>query len=301
MDESLRGIGQVVFCNSPVSGALLLAALLKGDIWLGTLAALGTASATATAKLANLDEAATKSGLMGYNGCLVGCAFSVFVDTDPTTQAVLTTIVAAGTAPLTLPLRTACGAVPQWTLAFNAATLSVLSFIKPLVGAAPADPSVAVGVLGYLLAPLTGVSQIFVVNDPLAGALMLCAIGYYSPQCAAFTVLGSTVGMGTGLVLGAAPTEIAMGLWGFNSALTSLAVSVFFVPGAPMYALAGGGAVVTAGVFGGAKGIMAAALGTPALTLPFCAIASACYMAPRLGVPQLVLAAAPHSPEKNKP
>ena len=43
VDETLRGVGQVIFLNSPSAGAGVLAALLVGDPWLGALAALGTA------------------------------------------------------------------------------------------------------------------------------------------------------------------------------------------------------------------------------------------------------------------
>ena len=60
--------------------------------------------------------------------------------------------------------------MPQWTIAFNATTLAALVAIKPLAGAAPADPSVIVSFSQWLAAPLVGVSQIFVINDALAGA-----------------------------------------------------------------------------------------------------------------------------------
>ena len=173
--------------------------------------------------------------------------------------------------------------------------------MKPLAGAAPADPSVAINAMEWACAPLVGISQIFVVNDALSGAMILGAIGLYSPAAAAHTLLGSCVGVGTALALGAPASEIGMGLWGFNPALTSLAVSVFFVPGAPSYALATGGAAATAALFGGAKGFMAAAYGIPAATLPFCAVAASCFFVQRSAPNLLVLAAAPHSPEKNAP
>jgi len=305
VDEVLRGVGQVVFCNSAASGALMLAALFKGDPWLGTLATIGTVSATTTAKVFNLDSGAIANGLTGYNGCLVGCAFSVFMGTDAWTlpTAVAAAVAAGGSTLLTVPLKMACGAVPQFTLAFNMATLSVLAFVRPLWEfSPPPDPSAVVGgITDWLCAPLVGVSQIFVVNDPIAGAMMLGAIGVYSPQCAALTLMGSAIGTGTGAVLGASHFDIANGLWGFNAALTSLAVGVFFVPKLEMYALAGSGAVASTLVFGGAKGIVAAGLGIPVCTLPFCAVASACMLTPRLGlVPGLLHAANPHSPEKNE-
>ena len=47
LDESLRGVGQVVFCNDPRSGAVMLAALLYGDVWLGAMGARGFGPASA--------------------------------------------------------------------------------------------------------------------------------------------------------------------------------------------------------------------------------------------------------------
>ena len=94
-----------------------------------------------------------------------------------------------------------------------------------------------------------------------------------------------------------------MGLWSFNPALTALAVSVFYVPSTSSVILATSGAAATTVLFGGAKVAMGGAFGVPALTLPVCAVASVCYLLHRDagGVRSLVLAASPHSPERNVP
>eukprot|EP01043_Picozoa_sp_COSAG02_P040195 COSAG02_NODE_3232_length_7136_cov_264.805741_7_plen_147_part_00 len=82
----------------------------------------------------------------------------------------------------------------------------------------------------WALSPLVGISQIFVVQNALSGALILGGIAVYSKEAAAHTLLGSSIGVATGVVMGADPSAITAGLWGFNPALTSLAVSVFFTP-----------------------------------------------------------------------
>jgi len=301
LDECLRGVGQVIFLNSPASGALTLAALVYGDPWLGALAAAGTASATATARVAGLDAAAISAGLYGYNGCLVGCAFAVFLGLPAGSPAAAAAAVggAALTAPLAAALKPLCGGVPQWTWAFNTIALASLAVIRPLAGAPPADPAAALSAVEWVLSPLAGVAQIFVVGDAVSGAMILGATALYSPACAVAAAYGSAVGAGTGYLLGAPAAEIATGLWGFNPSLTALAVSVFYVPSAGAAALATGGAVATAAVFGGAKGAVAASLGIPIATLPFCAVASGCHLLSHANLPGLVLAAAPHSPEKN--
>ena len=118
---------------------------------------------------------------------------------------------------------------------------------------------------------------------------------------AAHTLAGSCVGVGTALACGAPAADIGAGLWGFNPALTALAVSVFFVPNASSYALATGGACATSLIFGGVKGTMAGVAGVPALTLPFCAAAIGCHLLGQSGAMGLALAASPHSPERNRP
>jgi urea transporter len=86
----------------------------------------------------------------------------------------------------------------------------------------------------WALSPLVGISQIFVVESAISGALILAGIAVYSKEAAAHTLLGSTIGVATGVAMGADPSAITAGLWGFNPALTSLAVSVFFTPSGPL-------------------------------------------------------------------
>ncbi len=301
VDQTLRGVGQVVFCDSPVSGGVMLGALCLGSPLVGGLALVGAATATATARAAAIDASVVASGLAGYNGCLVGCALAVFVGGPAAAVGTVTGSIA--TVFISAALRTAITIVPQYTLAFNAVTLSALAATQPL-GAAAAEATAAeaaassISPLAAAAAPLTGLSQIFVVESPISGALILGAIGWYSPGCAAHAALGATVGAATGAALGAPAAEISSGLWSFNPALTSLAASVFFVHSAPTVALSVAGAAATAALFGGLKIALASAFGVPALTLPFCAVAAVAHLLPQ-SVPALILAAAPHSPERN--
>jgi urea transporter len=192
--------------------------------------------------------------------------------------------------------------VPQWTLAFNITALTAFAFARPFADAAPAAaplPLAELMPLDWCSAALTGVSQIFVVNNPIAGAIILAGIAAYSPGAALATLFGSVVGVLTAVAMGADGNAIKDGLWGFNPALTALSVSIFFVPlGAPYAALACGGAIATALATIGFNKIVGNAIESPSLTLPFCLVASGCFL---LGgrFPGLVHARAPHSPEMN--
>jgi urea transporter len=306
-DASARGIGQVIFLNSQTSGIVLLGGLALGSPYLATLAALGTATATATSHAAGLDSASIKDGLLQYNGCLVGCAAAVF---GPASVLVATTstIVGAAATPFVAASLKETMSIPQWTFAFNFVALTSLLRTRPLLAPDAAQDDVAEplasavvstssSAVDLLAAPLTGISQIFVVDSALSGAVIVGGIANYSPMLAAHALGGSLVGTLVGASLGAPLSELSMGLWGYNSALTSMAVGVFFVHSTPAIALSVGGAAATASLFGAMKTIFGA-YGAPCLTLPFCFTMSACYLLQKQ-VPGLLFAKSPHSPEKN--
>ena len=304
LDSSSRGVGQVIFLNDPKAGQILGAGLFLGDPYLFGLAALGTVTATATSNFFKLDKASIENGLMGYNGCLVGCAAAVFGSTSIIAATTATVVGAAATPFVALSLKEAMGSVPQWTFAFNFVALTSILKTRPLLAPPPpAEEGAVVASKGsafveVLTAPLTGISQIFVVQSPLTGAVILGGIGSYSPMLAVHALGGSTMGVLVGAMSGAPLEELTMGLYGFNSALTSMAVGVFFVHSTPALALSAGGAAATASLFGAMKTVFGA-YGSPCLTLPFCITMSACYMLQK-HVNGLVLASDPHSPEKNK-
>lgn len=302
-ENSATGVGQVIFLNSQVSGAILLGGLALADPYLASLALLGTVTANATAQTAGLDSGALKDGLWGYNGCLVGCAAAVFGSPNVLAATTFTVVGSAATPVVAAALKETL-AIPQWTFAFNIVTLTALLRSRPLLPS-PSDTTItetavaaAPGMGDILLAPLTGISQIFVVESALSGGVIALGIANYSPGLAAHAVAGSALGTVCGFLMGADVSELGMGLWGFNSALTSMAVGTFFVHSAPAVALSAGGAAATAAVFGAMKSVCGA-YGVPCLTLPFCFTMSACYMLHKQ-IPGLALAKSPHSPEKNQ-
>lgn len=313
-ESTMRGIGQVIFLNSPICGSIILGSLcVGGGTTLGALALLGSATATSTAKAVGLPSDPITNGLYGYNGCLVGCAAGVFLAGQGTMGSTLGmttfTLLGAAATPLVsavLP-KVLPKDIPPWTYAFNVVTLtSLLAFKGPpsgpesmfeLFGGLP-DTALPTGFGAVFLGPLKGVSQIFVVESSLSGMAILGGIGLYSPMLAAHALAGSTIGSLTGgLFLGGSAAEIAAGLWGYNSALTSMAIGTFFVHSKHTVALSAVGAAATAVVFGATKTLLAST-GAPCLTLPFCFAASALYSLHEV-IPSLKLASNPHSPEKN--
>ena len=88
IDSNLRGIGQVMFQDNPLSGALFFAAIVWGSIAAGMpqvaiCGAIAVVVATLTAQVLRVDEATLRAGLYGFNGVLVGLALATFIAPGP--------------------------------------------------------------------------------------------------------------------------------------------------------------------------------------------------------------------------
>src|SRR5207247_9662307 len=84
-DWVCRGIGHVVFQNTPMSGAVVLAAIFYNSWIYGTVCLLGTMVGTATAIWLKADKGMIKDGLFGFNGALMGIALVAYTSANFTT------------------------------------------------------------------------------------------------------------------------------------------------------------------------------------------------------------------------
>src|SRR4051794_9915144 len=297
VDSCLRGVGQVVFMNNPVTGLAILIAMTVAEPWLGFAGALGLIVSTATALLIGMDRGAIRAGLFGFNGVLVGAGMSLFLQPDWSglvmvwivVGAFLSTILHAALASVFI----GAWKVPPFTLAFNFMTLlfliGALGYANGKVGGlvAPGDAQVTAGsvsntlrsaadassannVGGVFNAIFRGIGQLFFANSVWSGIIIIAGLAVCSRIAAIFALVGSAVGMLTGLAVGASGVAIYNGLWGFNSFDAALAIGgVFFVLSVRSGLLAVACAVFAALLFG-AIGSLFVPWGLPALTLPFC-------------------------------
>jgi urea transporter len=296
VDSCLRGVGQVVFMNNPLTGLAILVAMFVHEAWLGFAGVLGLVVSTLAAIVIGMDRGAIRAGLFGFNGVLVGAGMSLFLQPDwdvvvmvwIVVGAFFSTILHAAFASVFL----GAWGVPPFTLAFNVMTLlflvGALNFANGRVGGlvAPGDAQVTEGSVsntlrsaaqaasannleGVINAILRGISQLFFANGIASGIIIVAGIAIASRIAAVFALVGSTVGMLTGLAVGASGVAIYNGLWGFNSFDAALAVGgVFFVLTWRSGFLAVACAVLTALLFGAIASIFTP-WGLPALTLPF--------------------------------
>jgi urea transporter len=88
VDINLRGIGQVMFQDNPLTGALFLIAIAWGSYAAGVpqVAIAGVVAvivATLTAQWLRVDDASLNAGLYGFNAVLVGLALATFLAPGP--------------------------------------------------------------------------------------------------------------------------------------------------------------------------------------------------------------------------
>lgn len=297
IEDCLRGVGQVMFMNNPLTGLLVLVAAWTYDPWLGFGGTVGVVVSTLVAMLMGFDRGAIRLGLYGFNGVLCGLALATFLAPhwDPVCT-VWIVAVSAGSSIAMAGLAAIFGGawgVPPFTLAFNFSVLlflvSGLHMIRGRIGelVTPTAPQVtgpsvsgalrvSSGALGHtdpvavLNAVFRGIGQLFFVNSILGGVLILVGIAVCSRIAAGFALVGSVIGMLVGMALGADGTQIYNGLWGFNSYDACLAIAgVFYVLTWRSALLGMACAAYTALLFGAIASFLGP-WGLPAMTLPFC-------------------------------
>lgn len=296
VDYCLRGVGQVVFMNNPITGLFIMAGIFVASAWLGVAATLGLLASTLTAIALGMDRALIRAGLFGFNGILVGAGLGLFL--APEWEALIMLWIVLVAAFSTILMATLAAVfqvwkVPPFTLPFNFATLIFLvaglqlahaelgSLIAPSAAQvlgndvdtalrSVAEASNANNIEGWANAIMRGIGQLFFANDVVAGILIVVGIAVCSRIAAVFALVGSAVGALTGLALGASGVAIYNGLWGFNSFDACLAIAgVFYVLSFRSAILGIGCAIATAVLFGAISAIFGP-YGLPALTLPFC-------------------------------
>jgi urea transporter len=292
VDTLLRGVGQVMFQNNPLTGLLFLVGIAVNSLKFGGAGLLGLAASTLAAHLLGADRALIRAGLFGFNGILVGIALAFFFEFDLLLAvyivlgAVVSTIVMMALinllGPWEMPALTAPFVLTTWLMLF---AVYQFGFLHPTELIAPATPDpaasvqtelreLATGTGGLTAANLAhgffrGVGEVMFEDNLLTGVIFLVAIAVNSRISAAFAALGSAVGLLTALALGGEGFTAYHGLYGFNAVLCAIAIGgLFFVLTwkSAVYALLAAAFSVVA--FAGIA-VLLSPIGMPALTAPF--------------------------------
>ncbi|CAK6689628.1 urea transporter [Synechococcus sp. BA-124 BA4] len=301
LTSALRSLGQVIFINNPISGLLLLLALLWQSPAMGIFAALGIATANITSLVIGGDRSARHNGIYGFNGALVGSAAAAFATLDGHLSLLAwMPLVAVGAALTTLLLVNLGGwlirhlGVPPLTLPFCLITWVVLALVMALnhpaltlmasgsaIGQAPAGLDLLQGVV-------RGFGQVFLCPSLPSGLFVLVAVAAGSPLAALLGVAGGLVSSLTALAMGMDAGSVALGLGSYNGVLTAIAIGGTFYATTRESLLiallaAAGSSLVTPPL---AQTLAAARL--PLLTFPFVVATMATMVAVRRARPTLL-------------
>ncbi|BCP51476.1 urea transporter [Kaistia sp. 32K] len=289
IDINLRGAGQVIFQNNPLTGLFFLAAIVWGaiaggqiDIAIGAVVAL--VIATVTAIILEADEATLQQGLFGFNGVLVGAAVPTFLADGAAMWFILVVGAAVSTVVMLAvskvmktwetPALTFPFVLTTWFLvlgAYSFGHLPIASMGPPAlphaVAATGAEP--ALTAVDLFVAWLKGPAQVFLINNPVSGVLVLVGLLISSPFAALFAALGAAVALAVSLVLGASLGSVTAGLYGFSAVLTAVALgAVFYAPSLRVTLFALLGTIFTV-LVQGALDAAIAPIGIPTFTAPF--------------------------------
>ena len=302
VDSNLRGIGQVMFQDNPLSGALFLAAIAWGSFAAGVPqvlvgGAIAVVTATLTAHWLRVDRASLHAGLYGFNGVLVGLALATFVAPGP----LLWAYVIVGAAVSVVAMEATANVAKSWgmpalTFPFVLVTWLLLLATYGFAGlAGTALPSA--GVVApftsmaatrldaglFVQATLLSISQVFLKGSVVAALLFLAGLAVNSVAAAIAAVAGAILAVITAHLLGAESDLITGGLLGFSPVLTAVALgTVFNQPSlrVGLYAALGTAFTVVAQA---AFNVALTPLAIPALTGPF-VLVTWMFLLPRLAL-----------------
>ncbi|WP_318616650.1 urea transporter [Sporosarcina sp. YIM B06819] len=119
----------------------------------------------------------------------------------------------------------------------------------------------------FLSASLKGISQVLLIENAFSGLLILLAITTSSLLLGIMTILSAFIGNIIGKIGGADENSINQGLFGYNSVLTGIALTLFLT-GPYHWIIALIGAAIAA-IFTAAMMHVMKSSGIPVLTIPF--------------------------------
>ncbi|XP_055757281.1 urea transporter 1 isoform X2 [Salvelinus fontinalis] len=219
VEWSMRGVARVILANNPLSGVLILGALVWASPWQALLGTLGLLTSTLTAVIIGQDSSAGDWYWWLLLPVCLGGATSTFlysgltplldkwdlpVAVFPFNMVILLYLACTGSSNPCYPHHPA---TPLGELESNATELSLTQLLQGV--------------------PL-GVGQIYACEDLGPSVLILGATLLYSPLLGSHALLGSGAGTLAGLSVSVRHRALYSGLAGFNGALGCMAVGGLF-------------------------------------------------------------------------
>ncbi len=248
IDSSLRGIGQVILVNNPVTGLLFLLGICLHWPWAAVLTLGCAVVSTVVATTLHYDHESIRKGLYSFNGTLFGVLGAVFLLGEWAIHAVVISLFAAALSvpvmKITVEILVVKLDAPALTLTFallgsllllllpaTAHGRANLALLQPVTRSeAATDPALRAQLdgpaadfaEGLFNATFRGIGQVVLMDSVLVGVLIVLGIAAASRIGAVMAVLGSIAGALAGLGIGADGYAVYHGLWGYNGAVVAV-------------------------------------------------------------------------------
>lgn len=220
----LKGVGQVMFQENALSGALMLLGVFLSSWRMGLAAMGGVCASTLTAWVLGYDREAIRRGLYGFNGTLVGIAVICFMPFSY--LSIIFLLLGAALSTVVTHLFTRQQLLPTLTAPFVLITWLII-FVKPLLLDDGVVQSGSVGDSVNILSAMSlSYGQIMLQEGSLfTGLLFLLAILVNSRAMALQSVIAMLLSLLVVLIPSVVSTDsVNSGLYGYNSILTFLAI-----------------------------------------------------------------------------
>ncbi|XP_015116209.1 urea transporter 2 [Diachasma alloeum] len=268
IDAAVRGVGQVVFANNPVSGLLIIITLGFTDPNVLLFGSITGFLGLLISYLIQDPGSSIENGLTVYNPLLIGIVTSaIFPGECSRWDGLIVLMMFAGTIfSVILTRANGRGRLPVVTFPFNVTETMILIIltiqrmensteevndavsdfdcetnetsltesmmnpdIRSICKTTHSNSTFIVDWGMVFRGVVTSSSQVFAVDNVIAGSVIYLAMLIYSPTTALFSLIGAIIGSLSALGLGVPHESVYSGLWGYNSLLSSCSLGGIFL------------------------------------------------------------------------
>ncbi len=221
-----RGIGQVIFQNNALSGAIFLIGICFNSLTMGIFALAGSAIGTLAAYLLKYDGKDIRDGLYGFNGTLVGIAVPCFLPIN--IISVLIMVIGAGLSTWVAHIIGKQKLLPGMTAPFVLVTwvILLLAAIVPELQIGEKVADIGESTFNPLRAFSLGFGQIMLQgNTIITGLMFILAIGVNAPEMALRASLACVLSLPLAWLPFMDMELVNNGMFGYNAILAFIAVT----------------------------------------------------------------------------
>ncbi|WP_241384486.1 urea transporter [Rhodococcus sp. CH91] len=229
-----HGPSQIYFQANIYTTLLIMAAFVVASWQMAVLVAIGCVAQTLTGWVIRTKAADLIFGMQGFSGALVGAATFATLGSQWFSYPIAL-VGGALAAPVTwlvdelftkTPLKTY--ALPSTTAPF-CIVATIIHFVFERWWVESSQMTIDSTVVAFFRSLLTNVSEVVLVDNVWAGALILIGLFVANWKVGLAGLLGSVVGTLCALALGESLTDTGNGLSGYSGVLTAIALSVTFL------------------------------------------------------------------------